>query len=139
LFEKPSTLGLVSPRGALGAYTEELDERFRGVDASIRGPLLKDMQAENETLELYVEKCRLEKWFEEVLDLAKRDIQEEMNQETEAGGMMKKMAQQLQQMEQRIASDSQKAALDMLRSKPRYKPKPKLNGSASGFKSSHVR
>ena len=46
MFEKPSTLTIVSPRGALGACTEELDDRFRSLDTDVRATLLKDMRAE---------------------------------------------------------------------------------------------
>jgi len=139
MFEKPSTLTLVSPRGALGACTEELDDRFRSLDAGVKAPLLKDMRAEDETLNQYIEKSRLEKWFEGALDLAKRDVQDEVSDETEEGEAMKEMAKQVYEMEQKIASDGRQAAIDMLRSKPRYKAKSKLNGSVGGFKGSLVR
>lgn len=139
MFEKPSTLTLVSPRGALGAYAEELDDRFRSLDAGVKAPLLKDMRAEDETLNQYIEKSRLEKWFEGALDLAKRDVQDEVSDETEEGEAMKEMAKQVYEMEQKIASDGRQAAIDMLRSKPRYKAKSKLNGSVGGFKGSLVR
>lgn len=139
MFEKPSPLAPVSPRGALGACAEELDDRFRGLDAGVRASLLKDMQAEDESLKRYIEKCRLEKWFEGALDLAKRDVQEEMNEETEDGEAMRDMARRLLEMEQKIASDGKKVAVNMLRSKPRYKARPKLNGLVGGFKSSSAR
>src|SRR5277367_5542448 len=139
MFEKPSTLTLVSPRGALGACTEELDDRFRSLDAGVKAPLLKDMRAEDETLNQYIEKSRLEKWFESALDLAKRDVQDEVRNETEESEAMKEMAKQVYEMEQKIASDGRQAAIDMLRSKPRYKAKSKLNGSVGGFKGSLVR
>jgi nuclear pore complex protein Nup133 len=138
MFEKPSTLTIVSPRGALGACTEELDDRFRSLDTDVRATLLKDMRAEDETLNNYIEKSRLEKWFEGALDLAKRDVQDEVNEETEEGEAMKEMAKQVYEMEQRIASDGRQAAIDMLQSKPRYKAKSKLNGSVGGFKGSLV-
>jgi nuclear pore complex protein Nup133 len=96
------------------------------------------MRAEDATLNQYIEKSRLEKWFEGALDLAKRDVQDEMNEETEEGEAMKEMAKQVYEMEQKIASDGRQAAIDMLRSKPRYKAKPKLNGSVGGFKGSLV-
>jgi nuclear pore complex protein Nup133 len=139
MFEKPSPLAPVSPRGALGACTEELDDRFRGLDTGVRASLLRDMRAEDEVLKQYIEKCRLEKWFDGAFDLAKRDVQEEMNEETQEGKAMKEMAQQVHEMEQKIASDGGKAAMDMLRSKPRYKARPKLNGSVGGFRNSLVR
>jgi nuclear pore complex protein Nup133 len=139
LFEKPSSLSPVSPRGALGASTDELDERFRGLDSSVREPLLKDMQAEDQSLKDYIDKCRLEKWFEGALDLAKRDVQEEAHRETEDGEIMTRVAQKLREKEEMIAAEGRKAAMEMLRAKPRYKPKPKLNGSMGGFKSSVVR
>jgi hypothetical protein len=138
MFEKPSTLTIVSPRGALGACTEELDDRFRSLDAGVKVPLLKDMRAEDEALNQYIEKSRLEKWFEAALDLAKRDVQDEVNEEMEEGEAMKEMAKQVYEMEQKIASDGRQAAIDMLRSKPRYKAKSKLNGSVGGFKGSLV-
>ena len=77
------------------------------------------MQGEDESLRHYIEKSRLEKWFEGALDLAKRDVQDEANAETEEGDTMKEMAKQVYEMEQKIASDGRQAAIDMLRSKPR--------------------
>jgi nuclear pore complex protein Nup133 len=123
----------------LGACTDELDDRFRGLDSSVREPLLKDMQAEDQELKDYIAKCRLEKWFEGALDLVKRDIQEEAHEETEEGEIMMRVAQKLHEKEEMIAVEGRKAAMEMLRAKPRYKSKPRLNGSKRGFKSSLVR
>jgi len=139
MFEKPSTLTPVSPQGALGACTEELDDRFRSLDAGVKAPLLKDMQAEDDSLRRYIEKSRLEKWFEGAFDLAKRDVQDEVNEEMEESEAMKEMAKQVFKMEQTIASDGRQAAIDILRSKPRYKAKSKLNGSVGGFRGKLVR
>jgi nuclear pore complex protein Nup133 len=136
LFEKPSAFSLISPVQALDACTEELDERFRGLDAGVRGPILKDMQAENDLLKHYVDKCRLEKWFEGTLDLANRDFVEEVNEETEDGKVMQQVAKNLREMEDRIASAERQHAVEMLRSKPRYKARPKLNGSVGLLRSS---
>lgn len=138
MFEVPSGLTPVSPQGALGACTEELDDRFRSLDIGVKAPLLRDMQAEDSSLKRYIGKCRLEKWFEGAFDLAKRDVQNEMNDETEESEAMKEMAEQVYKMEQKIASDGRQAALDMLRSKPRFKARSKLNGSLGGFKGSMV-
>jgi nuclear pore complex protein Nup133 len=113
----------------LDSSTKELDERFKGLDASVRGPIMKDMQAENELLRHYVEKCRLEKWFEGTLDLAKQDVAEEVNEESENSRATEQEAKNLKQMEDQIAKAEQQHALEMLRSKPRYKARTKLHGS----------
>ncbi len=139
MFEQPSKLTPASPQGALGACTEELDDRFRSLDAGVKAPLLKDMQAEDDALRHYIEKSRLEKWFGGAFDLAKRDVQDEVNEETEESEAMKEMAKLVFETEQKIASDGRQAAIDMLRSKPRYKAKSKLNGSVGGFTGSLVR
>lgn len=79
----------------------------------------------------YVEKCRLEKWFEGAMDLAKRSVEDEANEETESGERMKEAAMELESREEEIASKAREAALEQLRSKG--KP---MNGSVGGFKSS---
>jgi nuclear pore complex protein Nup133 len=138
LFEKPSEFSPISPVQALGACTEELDERFKGLDAGVRGSILRDMQAENDMLRHYVDKCRLEKWFEGTLDLANRDFVEEVNEETEDGKVMQQVARKLKEMEAQIARAEQRHAVEMLRSKPRFRARPKAGGSV-GFSRSFVK
>src|SRR5438045_772290 len=112
MFEKPSPFNPVAPRDVLGAATDDLDDRFREVDSNIRESLLRDMQAEDAELQRYIDKCRLEKWWEEALDLAKRDVQEELNEETQEGDIMKRVAQKLMEKEEMIAAEGRRAALD---------------------------
>lgn len=135
MFEKPSTLRLISPQSVQGACTEELDDRFRGLDDSIRSPLLKDMRDEDTALTEYIDNFRLEKWFEATLELAKKNVTDESNNETEDGYSLAVMAAELLQMkEENIEKEGQAKAVGLLRSKPRYRQK--LNGSANGLKDS---
>ncbi len=84
--------------------------------------------AEDDTLKHYIEKCRLEKWFEGVLDLAKQRVEEEVTEETQVGADMKHAALHLKELEDGIARKGREQALNLLHSKPRFKPRVRLNG-----------
>jgi nuclear pore complex protein Nup133 len=94
------------------------------------------MKAEDAELKHYIEKCRLDKWFEGAFDLAKQSVKDELNEQTEGGINMQEIADELEREEERISAASNKAARELLLSKPRYKPRVKLSGSMAGFRSS---
>jgi hypothetical protein len=85
------------------------------------------MGAEDDQLKEYIDKFRLQQWFEAALDLAKQDVETEANEETERGKVMMDVAARLKEMEDKIASDGRKAALELLKSKPRYVYKAKVS------------
>lgn len=94
------------------------------------------MKSEDAELKHYIDKCRLDKWFEGAFDLAKQSVQDELNEETEGGINMQEIADELEREEERISAASNKAAMEMLHSKPRYRPRAKLSSSVAGFRSS---
>jgi nuclear pore complex protein Nup133 len=136
LFEKNSSVKPMSPLDVLGACTEELDHRFDGLDAGMRDEIMKDMQIEDETLKPYIERCRLDKWFQGALDLAKQDFTEDVEGQTDDGDKMLSAAQRLREIEQEIAEKERRTAESLLHSKPRYKPKQRLDSSTGRFRSS---
>lgn len=77
------------------------------------------MQAEDATLRGYVESCRLAKWFDGALDLAKRSVVEEAKAEEEEKKGMEEVARRLREIEDEIEERERAAAREMLRSKPR--------------------
>lgn len=113
----------------LGAATDELDHRFRGLDASIRETIMKDMQVEDDYLKPFIQACRLDKWYQGALDLARQDYEEEVAEETSNGTKMKQAEEQLAKREQEIAEKEKSKADHLLHSKLKYKPKAILNGS----------
>lgn len=100
---------------------------------------MKDMKAEDEALKKYIEKCRIEKWFEEAMDLARRSIEDELNEATEDGQIMREIAEDLRELEREIASEGQKLAWSILQPKPRQNPKAKLNGTKKILRSADSR
>lgn len=94
------------------------------------------MQNEDVILQTYIEKCRLEKWYEGALELSKSSVQEEFNEETEKGQYMKDIAKELANIEFVIANKAANTAADMLSSKPGYPSAPALNRSAGSLRSS---
>lgn len=136
LFDKNSTVRPISPHDVLGACRDELDHRFTRLDASIREMIMKAMQVEDEKLKPYIEKARLDKWYESILDLAKEDSEKELTEETNSGASMKDVENQLAEVERGIAEGERRKAESLLHSKPRYKPKAKMNGSVAKFRSS---
>ncbi|KAI9738532.1 MAG: hypothetical protein M1818_005429 [Claussenomyces sp. TS43310] len=133
LFEKSSHFRVISPQDAIGAYTTHLDDRFSGCDASIKDPLLSDMRMEDANLEHHTETCRLQKWFETALDLASQSVAQEANEESESGVAMQEVARELESMEEQIAARSKNTGLNLLRSKPRFKPRPQFLKATGGF------
>lgn len=118
----------------LGASTAELDERYRGLDAGVREPLLADMRAEDGALARLVAGCRLGKWFEGALDLARRAVADEAAAEVRAAKGMRDVAAQLRAIEGEIEVRERERAREMLRSKPRQRARQRVGGGGSfGF------
>jgi nuclear pore complex protein Nup133 len=132
LFEKNSKVKPISPQDVLGACTDELDHRFTRLDASIRERIMKDMQDEDDAMKPYIGTCRLNKWYQGALDLAKQDFAQEINDETNDGERMRQIAQKLQEVESGIAESEREKAESLLHSKPRYKPKAKADRMGRG-------
>lgn len=120
----------------MGAYTEELNYRFKGLDASIQESIKKDMRAEDEALSKYIDTCQLGKWYQAALDLAKRDVMEEINEETDDGQKMRRVAARLTEIENQISQSEKDKAQSLLHSTQRYRPKPKIDRSKGKFRAS---
>ncbi|KUJ15657.1 uncharacterized protein LY89DRAFT_618155 [Mollisia scopiformis] len=136
LFDKRSVIKPMSPEEVLGAGSEGLDPRFTVLDASIREQIVQDMLVEDDALKHFIEKCRLDQWYDSALTQAKDDYDSELNEETDDGGKMNQIAAKLVDLEEEIKESEMKKAESLLHSKPRYKPKPKVNGSVGNFRSS---
>ena len=128
LFDKPSRLQILTPTAVLGAASE-LDDRYRGLDAGVRDPLLADMRAEDAALKTYIESCRLGKWFEGALDLARRSVEEEKKAEEEGKRGLKEVAERLREIEGEIEERERAVAREMLRSKPRVRGRERRVGA----------
>lgn len=125
----------MSPEDVLGAGVDELDSRFAESDASIREQIMQDMFVEDATLRPLIEKCRLDQWYQSALSQAKDDHDAELNEETDDGSRMNQIATKLADLEEGIAESEMKKAESLLHSKPKFKPKPKVNG-VGNFRSS---
>ncbi|QSZ32551.1 hypothetical protein DSL72_002129 [Monilinia vaccinii-corymbosi] len=135
IFEKDLTIQPLSPQEVIGACTVELEQRWSRIDASMRERMMQDYQIEDDALTPYLETARLEKWHQQVLDLAKQDFRNEIEEETNEGSIMnQEAAKTLEDLERSIAENEKGRAEDMLMSKPRYRSKPTFDGrgSASG-------
>ena len=134
VFEKNTATRPISPENVLGAFTEQLHHRFTGLDISIQETIKKNMQAEDEALSRYIKTCQLEKWYHAAVDLAKRDVMEELNEETEDGEKMQRIAANLDEIESRIAENEKTRAENLVHSKSRSNPKTKLGGNVDHFR-----
>jgi nuclear pore complex protein Nup133 len=94
------------------------------------------MSSEDEKLRRYMDKCKLNEWYQSCQDLAKSSVEEELNEETEGGRHMKEIAQELRKIENSIAKSGQQEAQEMLTSRPRYEANSKLKGSTYSLRNS---
>jgi nuclear pore complex protein Nup133 len=125
----------VNPRDILGAGTENLDSRFTGLDASIRENIMEDMQAEDVSFKILIDTCRLDRWHQSALELAKAHFEAELAEETDGGNLMRDADDKLEQLEMDIKEKERQNADNLLHSKPKYKAKARLS-SAARFRSS---
>lgn len=135
IFEKDLTIKPLIPQEVIGACTDELEQRWSRIDASMRERMMQDHQIEDDALTPYLETARLEKWHQQALEVAKLDFRNEIGAETSEGSIMdREAARTLEELERSIADNEKGRAEDMLMSKPRHKAKPKFDGrgSASG-------
>jgi nuclear pore complex protein Nup133 len=58
----------------LGVYTDSLDARSEAMDESFRNKLLENMKWEDNKLRRYIEKARLDLWFDSTLECAKKTV-----------------------------------------------------------------
>ena len=96
---------------------------------------MRDMQAEDDRLKPYIQRCRLDKWYQAALDLAKEDFTREIENETDQGQKLLSAAQKLREIERGIAENEKRKAESQLHSKARYKTRP-FEGKAGKFQRS---
>lgn len=128
IFENGSPVKHVNPQQILGASTDELDHRFKDMDASQRETLMKDMQAEDDALVPYMEHSQLDHWYQAAMDLAKEDFMDEVNRLTNDGTNMKLVALQLEEIERDLKAQSRVEAEELLYS---HEPKKGLGAKKS--------
>jgi len=68
----------------------------------IRELVAMDMVKEDETLEKFIGKSRLNDWFKGVVQAAKQSAEAELNRITEEGRKLKEMEGELEKVEERI-------------------------------------
>jgi hypothetical protein len=97
----------------------ELDDRYRGLDASVRAPLIADMKAEDSELKQNIKKHRLNKWFDGCVDAAKRAVAQEAAEEEKQKKAMKEVSERLERIERDVERKEKERALEMLRARPK--------------------
>lgn len=96
------------------APTSELDARYARLDEGIRTSLLADIQAEDKQLKTFIDKQRLQKWYEGTLSVATKDVEREQKAEKNQEMEVKRMGSRLEDMERRITRQQQDVAREML-------------------------
>jgi len=72
----------LSPKEALGAFTENLDRRFRDFETSFRTKLLDIMKHEDKILYQFLEKNRLGSWVRSTFDAARTELDSNLDTAT---------------------------------------------------------
>ncbi|KAF4344707.1 nuclear pore [Fusarium beomiforme] len=79
----------LSPHEALGAFTENLDRRFRDFEASFRAKLIDIMKHEDKVLHQYVEKNRLGEWVRTTFEAARAELDSMLDSATKSAAASK--------------------------------------------------
>ena len=74
----------MSPTEALGAFTENLDRRFRDFDTAFQSKMTDAMKWEDKTLQQYIDKNRLLEWVPTTFQAAQVEVKNEIDEATEA-------------------------------------------------------
>ncbi|KAM0234675.1 hypothetical protein ACHAP5_009984 [Fusarium lateritium] len=77
----------LSPHEALGAFTENLDRRFRDFESSFRTKLIDIMKHEDKILHQFVEKNRLGEWLRTTLEAARAELDNTMDNATKSAAV----------------------------------------------------
>ncbi|RBR13820.1 uncharacterized protein FIESC28_08027 [Fusarium coffeatum] len=72
----------LSPKEALGAFTENLDRRFRDFETSFRTKLVDIMKHEDKVLHQFLEKNRLGSWVHSTFDAARTELDNNLDTAT---------------------------------------------------------
>lgn len=73
------------PKDALGAFSTELDRRFRDFDSDFKTKLKEAMKAEDKILSQFIEKHRLGDWLGFALRAARAEVESEVDGATQNG------------------------------------------------------
>ncbi|KAF7905195.1 uncharacterized protein EAF01_005716 [Botrytis porri] len=132
IFEKDLTIKPLTPEEVIGACTEELEQRWSRIDASMRERMMQDYQIEDDALTQFIDTARIDEWHQQAVELAKQDFRDEVGAETSAGSVMdREAARTLEELERSIADNEKGKAEGMLLSKPRHRAKIGYDGRGS--------
>lgn len=135
LLDAESGITAITPSDIIQISDDDLDQRFQTSDDDVRDSLLKDLRDECAALEPYLIRSRLSEWHKEVVGLARQDYADSIILETKEGHGMQEIGEELRKLEQAISEKEHAKSESLLKSKLRYKPKARLNGSTD-FRSS---
>jgi nuclear pore complex protein Nup133 len=105
------------PQDVAGACTEDLYEQLNRLNANLREGILKDMRVEDEALKPLIDTCRLDKWYQSALDLAKQDSADEVDETAIENKKMPDIAEKLASIERQIMEKEQRGAEKALHSR----------------------
>lgn len=97
-------MAVLPPSNVLGAGTAPDDLRERFSTADLRGPIAKDMAAEDSTLKNYIDNCRLEHWFTSAQAWAKEKLQRDQKATLEMEQEMERMMDAIQDEDEDLKS-----------------------------------
>lgn len=120
LITSTSAIQPMKPKEIYHSVFTENDSPFRTLDSSIRGALLSDMKAEDAPLKDWIAKHQLQKWFDNALATAKRDVEEEKKAEKLKQKETAAVARQMDDLEVRLRDEEREKAQGMLKSKQTY-------------------
>lgn len=102
LSESAASFQPLRPSEVVGAFSDvdELGLRFSDREESAKTVLAADMSTEDDRLEHFMQRCQLEKWWQECVMLAKEAVDAEVHQKTVAGAEMKAAAEELRSVEE---------------------------------------
>lgn len=113
---------------SVGISPDDFTSRFGLATSDIKTDIQADMVSEDTLLAQYIETAQLEKWYQGVYDQAKKDVEEEVNAETERGLLMDEVAEQLEEVERRIAEEARAGAVKRLKGRAKYRPRESARG-----------
>lgn len=126
----------MKPSDLLGAGIDKVPRHLSGLDVSQKERFIKDMEMEESSLKKLIDNCRLDSWFQTVLDQAKADFEEELAEETEQGSNMLKAGEALDDIERKIKERAIEDAQSRLKGGRTAMQHKKLNRSTGEFRTS---
>lgn len=120
LITSSSAIQPIKPKEINNSLFTENDSPYRTLDASIRGPLLSDIKAEDAPLKEWIAKHQLAKWFDNAVATAKREFEEEKKEGKRQEAAMEDMRKKMASSEHNLREEEREKARGMLMSKQTY-------------------